>query len=252
MRISHTIVAATLTALTATLALEQSAAAQNTQATTVQTVARDQGWGTVSDVALAVAVLSPTLMPRVYYSDPTATVGWKGRWHFSVLAPAMTMLGATMLVDIPIKRAAAGPRPGCTQSQTTSDFPGSGSGCETFGGPSTHMFATYGALGTGTAMFLVDSLKYSDGRFYAPAFIGNVGLPLLATIFGTIGRAVQTSPVVSDNGSGLKIGTQVSYEDPGQIAAGAISGFLTGALVGMGYAMLQRPSCGYGDSIFCW
>ena len=24
------------------------------------------------------------------------------------------------------------------------------------------------------------------------------------------------------------------------------------AAVGLGYAMLQRPSCGYGDSIFCW
>lgn len=198
----------------------------------------------VSDVALAIGVLSPVLMPRVYYSDPTATVGWKGRWHFSMLAPAMTMFGATMLIDGPIKQAAKGARPGCTNAATDVGFPGSG--CETFGGPSTHMFASYGAFGSGTAIFLVDTFKYSDGRFSVPGFIGNVALPFTAAIFGTVGRAIETG---TDTASGKTIR---AYEDGGQIAAGAVSGLLTGALVGLSYAMLQRPSCGYGDSIFCW
>lgn len=246
MRIRHSIVAASLSAIAAALAFEQPAAAQpaGDPVPVTPLVARDAGWGVVSDVAMTIGILSPFLMPRVYYSDPTSTVGWKGRWHVSMLAPAMTMLGATLLVDIPIKNEAKGPRPGCSAANTQVGFPGSG--CETFGGPSTHMFATYGSLGAGTAIFLVDTFKYSDGRFSAPGFIGNVGLPLTAAIFGTIGRAIE--PGV-DAATGAKL---EAYEDPGQIAAGAISGLLTGAAIGVTYALLQRPSCGYGDAIICW
>lgn len=245
MRISHSIVAASLTAIAALLAFEQPAAAQPAQdPVPVQPlVPRDQGWGTVSDVAMTIGVLSPFLMPRVYYSDPTATVGWKGRWHVSMLAPAMTILGATLLVDLPIKNEAKGARPGCDAANTQVGFPGSG--CETFGGPSTHAFASYGSLGAGTTIFLVDTLKYSDGRFSVPGFIGNVGLPLTAAVFTTVGRAIEMG--VDSSGTPLR-----AYEDPGQVAAGAISGLLTGALVGLTYSMLQRPSCGYGDAIICW
>ena len=204
---------------------------------------RDQGWGTVSDVAMTIGVLSPFLMPRVYYSDPTATVGWKGRWHVSMLAPAMTMVAATLLVDIPIKNAAQGVRPGCLLADTEAGL----GGCETYGGPSTHAFASYGSLGAGTTIFLVDTFKYSDGRFSVPGFIGNVGLPLTAAVFTTVGRAIDSG--ATDPSSGLAVR---AFEDPGQIAAGAISGLLTGALVGLTYSMLQRPSCGYGDAIICW
>jgi hypothetical protein len=242
MRISHTIVAASLTALTATLAFEQSAAAQPVP----NPAPRDQGWGTVSDVALTIGVLSPFVMPRVFYSDPTATVGWKGRWHFSVIAPAMTMAAATLLVDLPIKKEAKGARPGCSFNSTNEAFPGAG--CETFGGPSTHLFATWGALGTGTTIFLVDTFKYSDGRFSVPSFIGNIAIPLTASVFGTIGRAIQSGPQPAQpGGAGV-----FPFEDGGQIAAGAISGLLTGAAIGVTYALLQKPSCGYGDALFCW
>ena len=61
-------------------------------------VTRDKDWATVSDVSLVLGSSVVFLMPRVYYSDPEATVGWKGRWHFSVLAPAMTMTALTLLV----------------------------------------------------------------------------------------------------------------------------------------------------------
>ena len=240
MRISHSIVAVSLTALAATIGFESPAAAQTSVPATVP---RDAGWGTVSDIAMTIGVVTPFLMPRVYYSDPTATVGWKGRWHVSMLAPAMTMLGASLLVDLPIKKEAKGVRPGCTFSDTQVQFPGSG--CETFGGPSTHAFASYGALGTGTVIFLVDTFKYSDGRFSAPGFIGNIAIPLTAAVFTTVGRAIEQGQDIT--GAPLR-----AYEDPGQIAAGAISGLLTGALVGLTYSMLQRPSCGYGDALFCW
>jgi hypothetical protein len=46
--------------------------------------------------------------------------------------------------------------------------------------------------------------------------------------------------------------TNRAFEDPLQMTAGAISGFVTGALVGLGYTLFQRPNCGYGGSLFCW
>lgn len=196
---------------------------------------RDSGWGTVSDVGLIVAAAAPTLMPRVYYSDPDATVGWKGRWHFSVFAPAMTMTALTLLVDIPIKNAFESTRPGCDLDETTV----LAEGCESFGGPSTHAFAAWGATGAGLGIFLVDTFKYSDGRFHAGAFIGNVMLPLTASVFTTIGR-------------GVGPGDAEPYESGGQLLAGGLAGLATGALVGVTYAMFQRPSCGYGNAIFCW
>lgn len=240
MRTKLTIVAAALTASAVTLGVAREAAAQpaGNPIPVAPTVVRDQGWGTVSDVFLAIGVASPLLMPRVYYSDPTSTVGWKGRWHISMLAPALAMAGATVLVDMPIKNEAKGPRPGCDVEATQLGFPGSG--CETFGGPSTHAFASWGATGAGAGIFLVDTLKYSDGRFSAPAFIGNVMLPLTSSVFVTMGRAFQNS------------GDVQPFEDGGQIAAGALAGFFTGLGVGAAYALLQRPSCPYGDAVFCW
>ncbi len=63
MRISHSIVAASLTAIAALLAFEQPAAAQpaGDPVPVAPQVPRDQNWGTVSDVALTIGVLSPFL-----------------------------------------------------------------------------------------------------------------------------------------------------------------------------------------------
>lgn len=232
MRTSEKVVAASCLTVAACLLLApREAAAQ------VPSVQRDSTWGTVSDVSLVIGTASVFLMPRVYYSDPEATIGWKGRWHVSMLAPALTMAMTTVLVEVPIKDAAEGPRPGCTVDQTIASV--SGSGCETFGGPSTHMYASWGATGTGLGIFLVDTFRYSSGRFNVGGFIGNVGVPLTASVFTTIGRAVAPE------------GTQ-AYEDAGQIFAGALPGFFIGLGVGAAYAALQRPNCGYGNAIFCW
>jgi hypothetical protein len=177
-------------------------------------------------------------MPRVYYSDPEATVGWKGRWHLSVLAPAMTMTAVTLFVDSPIKGALQSTRPGCTVDQTTAAFPNSN--CESFGGPSTHAFAAWGATGAGLGIFLVDTVKYSNGRFSAPAFIGNVAVPLTLSIFASVGRGIDVG------------GAKEPFENAGQVVAGTLPGFLIGAGLGAAYAVLQRPSCGYGNAIVCW
>jgi len=215
------------------------------QTTEVPAIApRNQTWGTVSDVSLIVGASTVFLMPRVYYSDPESTVGWKGRWHFSMLAPSMTMAAATFLVDGPIRRAIEQPRPGCTVDETLVANPGSE--CETFGGPSTHAFASWGATGVGTGIFLVDTIKYSRGRFHAGSFIGNIGVPLVASILTSVGRGIEPGGVDS-NGTAVQ-----PFESAGQVAAGALTGFFSGLLVGGAYALLQRPSCGYGNAIFCW
>jgi len=170
------------------------------QSTVPPIVGRDADWATVTQVSTIVGASTVFLMPRVYYSDPESTVGWKGRWHFSHFAPMMTMAAATLLVDGPIKNAVQSVRPGC--SGVDPAFAGPGSNCETYGGPSTLAFASWGAFGVGTGIFLVDTLKYSKGRFNAGSFIGNVALPLTAAIFGTVGRAVETG---TDANTGLTI-----------------------------------------------
>ena len=214
----------------ATLAWSRDAAAQIPDG-----AQRDDTWGTVSHITLSLAAATPFLMPRVYYSDPEATVGWKGRWHVSMLAPAMTLTAITVFVEVPIKDAIESTRPGCTLEETAVPY----GNCETFGGPSTHSFAAWGSTGAGTGIFLVDTFKYSDSRFHAGSFIGNVMVPLTASVFTSVAR-------------GVAPGTTDGYESAGQIVAGALPGFFTGLLLGAGYALLQRPSCGYGDAIFCW
>jgi len=205
---------------------------------------RDQTWGTVSDVSLAIGASTVFLMPRVYYSDPESTVGWKGRWHFSMLAPSMTMVAATFLVDGPLHRAFEKQRPGCTVDETLVANPGSG--CESFGGPSTHAFASWGATGVGTGVFLVDTIKYSRGRFNVGSFIGNIGVPLIASVMTSVGRGVQ-SPATDSFGTAT-----LPFESSQQIIAGTFAGFFSGLIVGGAYALLQRPSCGFGNAIFCW
>ncbi len=220
----------------AVLLVPREAAAQGVPPVT-PFVQRDGTWGTVSSVTMLAGVGIVTLMPRVYYNDPEATVGWKGRWHFSMLAPALTMTAFSMMVNEPIKNAIKGPRPGCTIDYTSYNYPGSG--CESFGGPSTHSFASWGSTGAGTTIFLVDTFRYSQGKFHPGGFIGNVAVPLVLSVFTSVGRGVHP-------------GDSFAYETPGQIVAGTLTGFASGALMGLAYSFLQRPNCGYGNNIICW
>jgi hypothetical protein len=223
MQIREKVVAAGLLSIAASLLAPREAAAQR----------RDANWGAVSDVGLVLGASAVFLMPRVYYSDPEATVGWKGRWHVSVLAPAMTLTALTVLVEVPIKDAIKSKRPGCDVEGPSADA------CQTLGGPSTHAFASWGATGAGTGIFLVDTFRYSAGRFNIGGFIGNVAFPLTASVFTSIGR-------------GVAPGKERTYESLGQIAAGGVTGFLSGLAFGAAYAALQRPNCGYGNALFCW
>ncbi|MCC6527715.1 MAG: hypothetical protein IT373_34030 [Polyangiaceae bacterium] len=185
---------------------------------------------------MGVGVASVTLMPRIYYASPDATVGWKARWHISSLAPVMSMVGLTLLADGPLRNAIKAPRPDCTVDMTTAQLPGSG--CESFGMLSTQSFASWGAFGGGLGIFLVDTLKYSNGEFHGGAFVGNVAVPFAAAIMTSVGRGL--------DGSG------VAHESPEQIIGGVVPGMLLGGVLGLAYSFLQEPNCGYGDTLFCW
>jgi len=199
---------------------------------------RDSTMTTMSNVTMAIGVGVVTLMPRIYYNDPEATVGWKARWHVSVLAPALGLTALTILVDKPIRNLIASPRPGCTADETSQALPGSE--CESYGMPSTQSFAAWGATGAGTAIFLVDTLKYSQAKFHPGAFVGNVAVPLVLSVLTSVGRGVATQQ------------NTFAAETPMQVVVGSLSGFVTGALLGVGYTLMQRPNCGYGNSVICW
>jgi hypothetical protein len=63
----------------------------------------------------------------------------------------------------------------------------------------------------------------------------------------SVGRGIEVGG--TDSNTGVDV---LPFESGGQVAAGALTGFFSGLLVGGAYALLQRPSCGYGNAIFCW
>lgn len=222
--------------LTGALCLALGDGTAQAQTPTPPIAERDSAWNAVSTVTMVISVASVSLMPRVYYSSPDSTVGWKARWHLSALAAIGTMTAATWLIDGPIRSAIESPRDGCNEDQTSASLPGSG--CESWGSPSTHAFASWGATGYGFVVFMVDTLYYSDGEFNFPSLLGNVLVPFSAAMVSSIAR--------SADGSGI------GPESTGQVFAGAIPGLLTGALLGVMYSLMQEPDCGYGGYLVCW
>ncbi len=198
---------------------------------------RDENWETASTISMIIGVSTVSLMPRIYYNDPEATVGWKARWHISVLAPVFALTASTLLIDGPIHSLGEGTRPGCTVEETEAGF--NGSNCESYGMPSTHSFAAWSAFGAGTGIWVADTFVHSDSEFHAGSFIGNVIVPLAAGVMTSVGR-------------GIEPGGGFAYEDPAQIGVGVAAGVITGFLSGLAYALLQEPNCGYGNYLVCW
>ena len=232
MRIREKIVAAGLLSAAA-LVVPREAKAQAVQ----PFAPRDANWALVSNITTAIGAGVVTLMPRIYYNDPEATVGWKARWHVSVLVPALTVTALTLMMEGPIKGAIKDPRPGCTADQTALFLPGSG--CESYGMVSTQSFGAWGATGVGTGIFLIDTLKYSNAKFHAGSFVGNVAVPLVLSVVTSVARSAQP-------------GINFPEESVPQIVVGSLTGFATGALAGIGYALMRRPNCGYGNNLICW
>jgi hypothetical protein len=189
---------------------------------------RDQGWGVATTVTMGSAAALQLVMPRIFYSDPETTVGWKARWHVSQLAPVMTLALLTATNETLLKDALADPRPGCDDTNK------GGSHCDTFGMMSSHAFAAGSALGHGAAVWLFDMTKWSGGKFNAGSFVGNVVLPAILGTVTVVGR-----------GAG-------NWETGAQIATGGLTGLGLGFLVGTTYALMARPECGYSGDLICW
>lgn len=202
-----------------------------------QVAPRDATWGIVSSISMAIGAGTVSLMPRIYYNDPESTVGWKARWHVSQLAPVLLLTTATFVIEGPIKDAIQSTRPGCSVDQTTARAPGSG--CETFGGPSTHSFVSWSATGAGLGIWVADTFIHSDGNVHAGSIIGNIVVPTVAAVITSVGRGIDTSAADP-------------FENAGQIGAGVAVGIPLGFLTGLAYGVLAKPNCGYGNSLFCW
>lgn len=189
---------------------------------------RSRGWDSATTALALSAAGIQLVMPRVFYSDPEVTVGWKARWHVSVLAPSMTLAALALINEQWLKDAFKGHRPGCDEASRGL------SECSTYGMMSSESQLAFSALGQGTGVFLVDTIKWSGGRFNGGAFAGHVGVPLVLSLLTAVGRSAG------------------NLETAGQAWVGAGAGFVSGIGMGVLYALMQRPECGYGGSLICW
>lgn len=190
---------------------------------------RSQGWKDATTILTLSSLGVQLLMPRVFYSDPEVTVGWKARWHASVLAPSMTLIATGLLNEQFLKDAFEGPRPGCDDTNQ-----GLVAGCNDYGMLSTHTYLAGAALGQGLGVFLVDTIKWSDGRLNAGSLAMNVGVPAVLGVVTTVGR------------------TAGNWETGGQAWGSAGIGLAIGLGLGALYGAAQRPECGYGGDLICW
>lgn len=182
----------------------------------------DSGWRDATQVTAVSSAVVSLLMPRIFYSNPEATVGWKARWHVSVLAPVMTQTTLAFVNEQFLKEAFKDPVPGC------------GNGCSTFGLFSTESYLASATTGQGVAVFLADTIQNSGGRFHMGSFAGHVLLPLTLTAITAGGR------IAGD------------LESPEQVLASVGLGLALGFGVGAIYGFALEPKCGYSGNLICW
>lgn len=189
---------------------------------------RSDAWSTATNITALSAMGLVLLTPRVFYSDPEVTAGWKARFHLSVLAPSMTLAAASLFNESTFKDTLKGHRPGCDEKTQ------GGPGCGSYGMFSTPTFLAFSALGQGVGIFMTDTLKWSGGRFNFGPFFGDVLAPATLSVITAVGR------------------TSGNWESGGQVWGSAGVGLVTGLGLGVLYATMQRPECGYTGSLICW
>jgi len=191
------------------------------------TFERSGGWNRATNIMALSSAALQVLMPRVFYSDPEVTVGWKARWHVSVLAPSMTLFALSMFNEAYLKDEFQSLRPDCEKE-------GDHRTCREYGLFSTQSMLAFSSLGQGAGVFLVDTIKWSGGRFNFGGFMGNVGVPLVLAVLTAVGR------------------TSGNWETGAQVWTSAGVGVGTGVGMGVLYAIAQRPECGYSGGLLCW
>jgi hypothetical protein len=196
-------------------------------------IVRSQGWKDATNILTLSSIGVQLLMPRVFYSDPEVTVGWKARWHASVLAPSMTLVATGLINEQFLKDTFKGYRPGC--NEMNAGYNRDGVNCkDAYGMLSTHSYLAGSALGQGLGVFLVDTVKWSNGRINGGSLAMNVGVPAALGVITTIGRSAG------------------NWETGGQAWGSAAIGLAIGMGLGALYATAQRPECGYGGDLICW
>jgi hypothetical protein len=190
---------------------------------------RSQGWKDATNILTLSSLGVQLLMPRVFYSDPEVTVGWKARWHASVLAPSMTLIATGLINEQFLKDSFEGMRPGCDEKNF-----GTLPECNDYGMLSTHSYLVGSALGQGLGVFLVDTIKWSGGRLNGGSLAMNVGVPAVLGVITTVGRSAG------------------NWETGAQSFGSAGIGLVIGLGLGALYASAQRPECGYGGDLICW
>jgi hypothetical protein len=189
---------------------------------------RSDAWNDATTIMALSALGLELVMPRVFYADPEVTAGWKARWHLSAFAPIMTLATLTLVNEHHLKSSFESPLPGCEEINPNDPY------CAGSGMFSSQSLLAFSALGQGAGVFLGDTMKWSDGRFNAGAFTGQVGIPLVLAIITAVGR------------------TSGNLETGGQVWASAGVGALVGLGTGLTYSLMQRPECGYTGSLLCW
>jgi hypothetical protein len=215
-----------LAAAAAALASPQAAQAQDMPKPDTH---RSQGWKDATNILTLSSLGVQLLMPRVFYSDPEVTVGWKARWHVSVLAPSMTLIATGLINEQFLKDSFKGMRPGCDDKSF-----GTIAECNDYGMLSTHSYLAGSALGHGLGVFLVDTIKWSGGRLNGGSLAMNVGVPAVLGVITTVGRSAG------------------NWETGAQSFGSAGIGLAIGLGLGALYASAQRPECGYGGDLICW
>jgi hypothetical protein len=189
---------------------------------------RSEGWDDATKIMALSSAGLQLLMPRIFYSDPEVTVGWKARWHLSVLAPSMSLFAISLANDRYLKGWFESSRPDCNDANDWLLT------CREYGLFSTPTLLAFSSLGQGTGIFLADTIKWSDCRFNAGAFDGNLGVPLVLTVITAVGR------------------TAGNWESAGQVWTSAGVGVGVGVGMGLLYGLMQRPECGYSGGLLCW
>ena len=193
-----------------------------------QSVERSDAWDKATTILALSAGGLQLVMPRTFFSDPEVTVGWKARWHLSVLAPLMTLTTLALINEHYLKDSFATLRPGCNDMNQTDPS------CSSYAMFSTQSLFAFSAVGQGAGVFFVDSFKWSGGRINAGAFVGQVGAPLVLAVITAAGRSAG------------------NWESGAEAWESAGVGLTVGFVSGLTYAIMQRPECGYSGSLLCW